>query len=327
MTMTSAQSASLSQDTDPRLRLLPAAARAKFAFLRRAEIKTRAFLDGLQDAVERTRQQRDHAVRALALFDRQHADAFTVETDEKSGQHRRVPTVFPERSALAEEVEGFKRDLQHLAEEIAAADIGYSTDSILSWLAAHSSSKFVAAPTSPVKLAKGTNLFDALSQNRESQMTLRAELVATQNARRTVAEAKAAMRREVASIAERGRPDVANVFIGGEVAWPNETLTAHGYGDGAAVVSATVRGAFAVALWANEPAVVTLLDAEIERLGEDANALTKEAQTGRVAELERSLRDLQGEEEQLIERLVADGVPVRRLVTDPLILLAIEQAQ
>lgn len=328
MTMTSAHSASASSGTNPidaRLRHLPPDAVEKFEKLRRAELRTQAVLDGLQDAIARTREQRDRAARALAIFDRQNADAFTVETDEKSGQHRRVATVFPERVALAEEVEGFKRDLQHLAGEVAAAGLGYSTEAILDWLAEHSSAKFVMAPTSPAKLAKGAHLLDALGQNRESQASLQSQLVAVQNARRTVAEAKAAVRHEVSQIAERGRPDVASVFIGGEVAWPNETLTAHGYGEGAAVVSGTVRDAFAVALWANEAAVLRLLDAEIERLGDDATALTREAQAERATHHERTLVDLQRVEEHLIERLVADGVPVRRLCTDPAILLGINQ--
>lgn len=328
--MTSAQSASVSDDTAPtsidfRLRPLPPAARDKFERLRRIETRARVTIDGLYDEMQRVRDQRDDAMRELAHFDRQQdPNTFTVEVDETTGLRKQVPAKFPERDAILQRIEAFKSELQHLASEQAAAKVGFSTENILDWLSERPRVKFVAAPAPFTKPAKSENLIDALGKTREAAAACRDELLAAQNARRTVAEVKKALRAEVAGVAERGRPDVSNLFLGSEITWPSEQLFARVEGTNPAVASATIKDALSLAVWANAPAIIARLDEEIERCGDDKSALTREAQAERVAERERALVDLRRQEEAIIERLEAQGQRVVRLSTDPLILLGID---
>ena len=311
---------------DARLKSLPISARDKFEKLRRAELRSRALIDGLYDQQQRVREQRDLAQRDLAIFDRRHPPEFTYEESNKdTGERRRIPVVFPEREALVAKIEHGKSELTRLADEQRAANLGYSTDDILSWLASQSTT-FVAAPVPFVKPGKNETLADLLEHNRQAQSTINTELATAQNAGRTIAEAKAAMRAEVARLAEKGRPEVASLFQGGNIEWPSEQFVAGGHGAHQYVVSATVKDTFAFAVWAHKGAIIAALDAEIERAGDDANALSAEAQATRIAELDAALLAHRRQGEAIIERLEGDGITARRTCTDPLVLLGIQPA-
>jgi hypothetical protein len=308
-----------------RLKALPASAQQKFERLRRAELRSRALIDGLSDHQRRVRESRDLALRDLGIFDRRHPPEFTYEVSNKeTGERKSVPVVFPERAALVERIESDKSELARLADEQQAANLGYSTEGLLDWLASQSA-KFVAAPVPFVKPAKGETLTDALARNREAQATVNAELATAQNAGRTVAECKLAMRAQVDLLAEKGRPDVANLFNGHAIAWPTEQFTAGGHGAHQYIVAATVNDALALTVWAHRAAIIAQLDAEIERAGDDATALSAEAQGTRIAECEAALLQLQRQAEAIAERLEGDGITVRRTCTDPIVLLGIEQ--
>jgi hypothetical protein len=315
---------------DTRLRKLPTSAREKFERLRRTELRARALIDGLLDEIQRVRERRDEAVRDLSIFDRRYRPEaeFDYEESPETGTRKRVPAQFPEREAILQRIERCKSELQHLTQEQAAGNVGFSTSDILDWLASQSPSvKFIAAPVPLVKPAKGDTLSDALNKNRQAQSAIRDELSAAENARCTIAEAKDRMRAAVANLAEKGRPDIGNLFHAGEIGWADTQLTAGGHGHHDTVVSTTVRDAFALTIWAHQEAIVERLAAEIDRAGNDTNALSREAQTARVAQCERALIDLQRQEEAIIERLEAEGIHVRRTCSDPLILLGIEFAQ
>lgn len=90
------------------------------------------------------------------------------------------------------------------------------------------------------------------------------------------------------------------------------------------VVSATVKDPPSVTVWAHRDAIIAQLEAEIERIGDDATALSVEAQAARIAELRAAILQAQRHEEAIIERLEAEGVQVRRTCSDPVILLGIE---
>lgn len=307
---------------DARLRSLPEQAQSKFERLRRIELRARAAINGLVEEFQRVREQRDDALRLLGQFDRQHRPeaAFTFEDDPKTGGRIRVPTVFPERVALVNEIESLKAELQRLTAEQTTIHPGFSISEIETWLASQSpSAHFVIAP---VKLAKGETLTD----NRAAQDALRQELATTQNSQRTVAEAKAAMRAQVALLVEKGRPEVSNLLYGGAITWPTEQLVAGGQGVHQYTVVTTVPDAFAFAVWSNAETIIAKLDAQIERMGDDASALTAEAQAARIAELEAALLQLQRQEEAVIERMEVSGQAVKRTCRDPLVLLGIAKS-
>jgi hypothetical protein len=167
---------------DAHLKALPASARDKLERLRRIETRSRALIDGMLDELQRVRERRDDAVRALGRFDRDYKPeaSFTVQDDGK-----RVPTVFPERVALVERIENCKAELTRLAAEQEAANTGFSTANLLDWLASQSA-KFITAPVSLLKLTRGESLSDALAHNRVAQVTVQADLAIAQNAPPTI---------------------------------------------------------------------------------------------------------------------------------------------
>ena len=319
------ESPSNADTADARLKALPVSARDKFEKLRRAELRSRALVDGLYDQQQRIREQRDHAVRDLGIFDRRYPPEFTYEESNKdTGERRRIPVVFPEREALVAKIEHGKSELTRLADEQRAANLGYSTDDILNWLASQPG-KFITAPAA-LKLARGETPADAFTRNVEAIAAINAELATAQNAGRTIAEAKAAMRAEIARLAETGRPNVTSLFHGGGIEWLTEMFVAGGHGVHEHIVSATIKDAFALTVWAHKDAIVAALDAEIERAGDDANALSAEAQATRQLELSAALLAHQRQGEAIIERLEGDGISVHRTCIDPLVLLGIQPA-
>ena len=105
---------------------------------------------------------------------------------------------------------------------------------------------------------------------------------------------------------------------------PTETFTAGGHGHHEHVVAATIKDAFALAVWENQDGIVAKLDRQIEAQGNDAIALDADAKAQRLAELEARLLRLQRTAEAIIERLEGDGMSIHRSCTDPLVLLGIE---
>ncbi len=299
-----------------RLKALPPSARAKFEKLRRAEIKARAAVDGLTAQIERVREARDDAERDLHIFDRHNRHPqFTYEEDAETKARRRIEVQAPERVALVEAFEAHKAELRRLTEEMAAIP-RTDTAPIAAWLLSQDA-KLVAVE---VKLGKN----DTLERNAAEQRHVSDELAAVGNAPRTIAEAKAAMRQEIARLAEKGRPEVGGLFHDQPIEWPTETFQAGGFGAHQYVVAATIKDAFALTIWANHDAIISALDKEIERQGDDTGAISAEDQSARVAALEAQLLTLQREAEAIIDRL---EVPVKRACLLPEVLLGVERAK
>jgi hypothetical protein len=314
-----------SSTADARLRSLPKPARDKFEKLRRAELRARAMADGLYDLQQRAREQVHNAQGELGMFDRRHPPLWqhAVLGDPTSEQ---VAVEYPERFIILAAIEAGKVELARLNAEQAGADLGFATSNLLDWLATQSpSTKFVAAPTPLVKLTKGESFSDTLKATRDGQAALRDEIATTQNAPLTIAAAKLLAREQVALLADRGRPDITNLFSSsGQIEWPQEQFTAGGHGAHQFTVVTTVKDAFAFTVWAHRDAIISQLDAEIERAGDDPHALSADAQATRLAELRASLLQAARNEEAIIERLEAEGVQVRRTCNDPLVLLGLQ---
>lgn len=309
------------------LKRLPASAQRKFERLRQIEVRCRAFADGLLEQIELVREKKADAERQLGRLDRHHDGEFTYEEDKATGARRRIPFVYPERAGLLEKIEAAKAELKRLADDRKAAGAGFTTDDLLQWLTSQSpSTKFIEAKPRLSKLNKSETLADALARNREAQARVSAELTSARNARRTIAEAKSAMRAGVARIAEQGRPEVGGYFRGADCGWPTEPFVAGGLGAHEFVVATTVKNGFAFSIWSNREAVIAQLEAEIERTGDDTVALSAEAQATRIAECEAEMLDLQRAAEGIIERLEAEGQFVPRTCSHPLVLLGIERA-
>ncbi len=308
-----------------RLRSLPQPAQAKYERMRRATIRAHAIIDGVRIEIERVREQRDAATRDLGIHDRRYPQGFKYE-DTPEGR-RRVPAQDPERDALAAMIETSAAELKRLYAEqqaVVVPDIAGLTDWLLSQ---DPGAKFVPAAAPLPKLAKSETLAAALERILADQRRVEDELAAVRNAPRTIAEAKARMRDEVARLATRGRPEVHGLFHGEDIGWAKETIQSGGFGAHNIVVAAIVNDAFAFNVWLQHDAVVGALDEEIEARGDDSAALSAQDQAARIAELEGALLLLHRQAEAVIDRLEGDGIAVRRTCTNPLVLLGIERAR
>lgn len=249
--------------------------------------------------------------------------SFTFDDDGK-----RIPAQFPERDEIAARIEGAKAEFARLGDEIRSAVTGFDTEEIRRWLVSQSAeTKFVAATIPPFKLLKNESLNDALARIRADQASVADEIATVQNAPRTIAEAKAAMREELARLAEKGRPEVGNLFHGGALGWPEAQFLAGGYGIHEHTVAATVTDNLALTVWMHRDLLVQKLDEEIERQGDDTTALSREAQAARVKELEAQLLHLYRQEEAVIEQIEAQGQHIIRTCRNPEVLLGIERAR
>jgi hypothetical protein len=299
---------------------LPKSAQAKLEHLRRIEGRARVLRTGLFEEINIARDNYQAAVRDLARFDSENRFV------EKIVEGKRVTVPPPGRDELANWAERCKAELQRLQSEQNLTNTSFAIADIIDWLITSQSAKFIAVP---VKLPKIDNLSAALQKNRDQQSALNDELIALENAPMTKAEARAAMRAAVAALGKQ--PDVSGLFYGQELTWPVAQLVAHGNstgkeGTGTVVTAATVRDSFGLLIWAHPDAIIAKLDAEIERMGDDAAALSREDKAARIAEAQAKLLAAQRQQEAIVETLEAAGQQVTRTCRIPEVLLGIERA-
>jgi hypothetical protein len=313
----------------PRLAALPREARDKFERLRQLEARTAAMRDGLLDQRHRIRAELEDTQRTLGRFDRDNdvERAFTYEEDEKTGKRQRVPAVFPERVKLVEQIGAMREEMARIDADIAAANLGFTTDGIIDWLNhdVPTVARFAAVPKPKFSINRGESLADVLAANRQEQALITEKIAELETAHTTVAEAQARMRADVDALAERGRPDVTGVLFGGAVQWPTKQLVTDVHGEGHSHVgTATVDDAVALAVWACRDEIVAKLSAEIEVAGDDKTAVAAADRPGLIAANKAKLLELQHVAEAIICRMEAEGHFVTRACTSPLVLLGID---
>lgn len=298
-----------------KLASLPASAQAKFEKLRRQVTLATALSSGLREEAERVRDNLAAVQRDLAIFDRR----FPAQFEMRDGERVDVP--YPERQQLVERIDSLKAEMARLNAAQADARIGFSISNILDWLA-DQRSNFKAAPL--VKLSKADISLDTLAKIRTEQSAVRDELAAIENARLTTQEAKAALRDEIAAIAETGRPNVEGLFHGHPTEWPTRMLVASGHGAHQYTVAATERDVFSLFVWVHADQLTRMLADEIDAMGNDENALTSEARKTRASDANARLIALMRREEAIIDALYDAGHTVPRINADPAILLGLE---
>jgi hypothetical protein len=312
----------------PRLAALPREARDRFERLRQLEGRTAAMRDGLLDQRHRVRAEMEDTQRQLAKFDYDHKpdSTFVYEEDKATGKRKRVPAVFPERVKLVEQIGAMRDEIGRIDADIAAANLGFTTENILDWLNRDvpTSARFAAIPKAKFAIARGESLADVLAANRHEQAAITEQIAELETAHTTVAEAQARMRADVNALAERGRPDVTGVLFGGNVRWPDKQFVADVHGEHSHVATTTVEDALAVAVWACRDEIVAKLSAEIEVAGDDKTAVAAADRPGLIAASKVKLLELQHVAEAIICRMEAEGHFVTRTCVNPLVLLAVD---
>lgn len=168
------------------------------------------------------------------------------------------------------------------------------------------------------KPLNGQTIAEQLVDVRAKLMALDGELFEVRRAPAPRDEAKAFIKKYVADLVERGKPvirlatgDVA-INFGGE----SQFDTATG-----------INRILAVAAWFDPENMVKRLEAELARMPERDDALSREERAKRIAKLQREIDQQQRLEEAIIERAEAEGVQVsRRPTASPAAILGVRIA-
>jgi hypothetical protein len=182
------------------------------------------------------------------------------------------------------------------------------------------------------KLAKGETALEAIERIRVQLAELRADKAETLAAPIPSSTAKAIMRRQVAELAAKGRPNVDGLIEGAEeITWPMQqrqgALGGHVQlpdGSRAVVVrsdDARPRDGFALTCWLLEDALVKRLEREIDEASDDGAALTDEARAKKINQIDQ--RALECEYAEVLLIAAANDAADFRPDTDPRALLQV----
>jgi len=185
-------------------------------------------------------------------------------------------------------------------------------------------------PAIEPKLAKGTLPLAAVEAIRDELKRLDDALDGVRSAPVHSEAMKAAIRAEIGELAERGCPDVLrSIELGASLRWPQtpspmHKIMGHAVGPGGAlpiaafVESTPTEDLKAVLAWALSEVLIAKLEAEVDELSEDANALTNEERAEQVADILATMLETERTEEALIELAESQGTTIpRRAEADP----------
>lgn len=193
------------------------------------------------------------------------------------------------------------------------------------WLSDNAGSGFAACPVEIDRrqLAKPG---EGLGKQREAVAQLKAELRRVQAAPLPSSTAKDLARRQLAELAKRARPNVAElVEAGGAIRWPNyhESFSTLGIDTATrgAIPLPNVNGLLA---WLMPDALAAALDAEIDAVADDTAAMEPAQRETREARLLDEILEAERVEEALIVACEAAGIVAeRRPDASPLAILAV----
>ncbi len=166
---------------------------------------------------------------------------------------------------------------------------------------------------------KGESLVDAVERCRRRLRELDADRHRIASAPWHSAAAKLRARAEIEKLAERGRPSVLPVIESqdGAISWAGRAFT--DFVVGSRLLTATGDpSALPLLFWLHRDTLIERIEAEIDALADDANALTAEQRAEQIKEIDRDQLAVQHEEEHWIGKAVDDGANLlRRPDADP----------
>lgn len=182
-----------------------------------------------------------------------------------------------------------------------------------------------AAPVAAPALRKGENYLDAVSAQRSKLEKLRDDLAAVESATLPADEAKKIARRQIAELAEKGRPNVLQLIEGRrEFSFAKHFVGApFAYGADGQIVGRAGRNGYepdsiALLAWLFEPQLVAAVEKEIDSAADPSSALSDEQIAKKRGQLRAAILLAEREEEALIEAAEAAGIAIaRRLDSDP----------
>jgi hypothetical protein len=320
---------------------LPKAAADKLRRLREDQQQINAFLQGLSS------QQSDENRRRLELA----ADVEQLKnsrTRSSRGGSTISPTYLsrgipdgpvehyaPPQVATGDQIAFVQHELEdaedrcrQLAERIAAAQQRRSrlVDNIAAWLAVLPPDAIIKTHPPGTATKREAALAD-LEPLRAKLVELRGEVQTIRFAPMPASNAKAAMRKQVESLAAAGQPDVLPLLDGYPLRFPQEhiqmqTSTAQGIG----ITTHSQPNLLALFTWLHRDELIGDLEDLIDEVaGDDEQALSPDQKRAKEAEVLAAILQFERQEEALIEALEASGATIaRREEADPRAVLNIE---
>jgi hypothetical protein len=194
-----------------------------------------------------------------------------------------------------------------------------SASSVLSavqtWLRDRPSSTLADYKGEAPKVNKGEDVLVAIERHRRRGRELKADLNRVQSAPYPANYAKAQMRLQIETLAQRGACNVGRlVERDGPVEFPMQLLQVPGRNvpnaAGAAVGFLEAPDVLALTCWLHRDTLLERLDREIDDEADDANAMSIDARQKAEAVIDGDLLNIERDEAALTWRALAQGQPV-----------------
>ena len=296
---------------------------AKIEILNDLRDAAKGTLDSLQAKVDKARRERDELERDRArLVDSQSGLRFQSEVARDTD--RRIAQI---DEALEVANAAFEKAWQKLE---AATEIWNARGQLCShldyWMRHHGDLAGLeqAERPTPPKPTGSQGWAGALASVRKDLARLDADAHAVKTAPMMAIEAKEAARRHVAELADKSRPDVRwLVEFGRQIEWPRGNLRDIGGAGAVAVAMPDARGLMA---WLHPEAMVAALEAEIDAVADDGQAIGADEREARLAQIAAEKLQAERREEATIMAASAAGTTLeRRPDADPRAVLAVQE--
>jgi len=309
---------------------LPAEAAAKLRLLENRRGDAAAISDG---AYERLRELSKDVERArVEVTQLQAADHRGELVRETRGEwypqkaaagivERQSRVIVRDENRLARATEKFERAKQTLSEQQArlsqvserSATLAALIEEVTDWVQRLPDVAVIkTVKVSPPKMKKGETTAEALDKVRTEILDMRAAIEDTVSAPIASGEAKERARQIVEQMATQGRPQVLDLVEGGRnIRWGTvraDCSGPHPHSLGAAFIPDSL-GAMA---WLLRDAMIKTIEAEIDELADDDNALTDDERADTIASLKSKILASQRHEEALVEVGEGQGLNIQR---------------
>jgi hypothetical protein len=260
---------------------------------------------------------RDLAVRRMQIVDRRVVARTNLEGAGHGGfgpSGRRAPPRENDIAYAQSIVDGIEAELAAVDQRLARIDARRSPlpARLNDWLRTlPPGTELFLHPTPPApQLGKGQTSIAAVEQLRERILELRADRHQVASSPYPASMVKEAMRRQVATLGERGCPDALKaVEIGVGIKFPSTRETIPGLG-GAGL---ELHDALAFACWLFPDQIIARLDDEIDAMASpDDQCLTDDARHQREAAILAEINTVERLEEATIELAESQGTEIRR---------------
>lgn len=300
---------------------VPAPARERYWAIAAARDAKFDSMIGGSDRITGLRSEKLHAERELAELEKAEGENRLVKVertpDDDTGQFVEVRSVDVARLGAARRLVDAARDRLTRAQK-QNAELKAEVE-IFSRLT-HSAEDYFAGTMRGVKLKiadpgepalkKAETVGEAIDRLREDIAVLRRERRTIAGGPGSIAEAKAAMRVEVAKLAAEGEPEITTLFRPTRpvINWPMWVVP--GFNIGGYTVRTVNGAALFAAVFQDE--LIAFLDKRIEAFGSgvEGEMLTAEQRAARLAEIETRTLALGYAEQSLIDRAAREGATI-----------------